>query len=276
MLDLDLQGAHVLITGASGGIGLETTRLFLEQGAKVTAHYNASSEPLQPYLSNPSVFLGQDLTSESSVKSLFESATKTLGPVYIAVINHGIWIKDDVALKDMSLERWNKTMSTNLTSSFLVAREFLKGLELATASHNGAEKDKEMIDQASIVFVGSSAGKYGEAMHADYSASKSAMMYGLTLTLKNEIVKIIPKGRVNCVAPGWVHTPLATEALKDPMVVYRALATTPLKKVAVPFDVATQIAILASAKVSGHVTGHIVNVMGGMEGRLLNLQEDLA
>ncbi|EEB87917.1 hypothetical protein MPER_14523, partial [Moniliophthora perniciosa FA553] len=82
----------------------------------------------------------------------------------------------------------------------------------------GVEKDKERIDNASIVFVASSAGKYGEAMHADYSASKSAMMYGLTLTLKNEIVKIVPKGRVNCEAPGWVHTPLATEAIKDPMV----------------------------------------------------------
>lgn len=50
-------------------------------------------------------------------------------------------------------------------------------------------------------------------------------MYGLTLTLKNEIVKIAPQGRVNCVAPGWVRTPLAEDALRDPDVVYRALAT---------------------------------------------------
>lgn len=51
------------------------------------------------------------------------------------------------------------------------------------------------------------------------------MMYGLTLTLKNEIVKIAPKGRVNCVAPGWVETPMAAEALRDPAVVYKSLAT---------------------------------------------------
>jgi len=51
------------------------------------------------------------------------------------------------------------------------------------------------------------------------------MMYGLTMTLKNEIVKIAPKGRVNCVAPGWVRTPMATESLADPEVAYRALAT---------------------------------------------------
>ena len=53
----------------------------------------------------------------------------------------------------------------------------------------------------------------------------SAMMYGLTMTLKNEFVKIAPRGRVNCVAPGWVRTPMATESLANPEVAYRALAT---------------------------------------------------
>ena len=53
----------------------------------------------------------------------------------------------------------------------------------------------------------------------------SAMMYGLLLSLKNEIVKIAPKGRVNCVAPGWVRTPMTEEALEDPVILYHALAT---------------------------------------------------
>ena len=51
------------------------------------------------------------------------------------------------------------------------------------------------------------------------------MMYGLTLTLKNEIVQVAPCARVNCVAPGWVRTPMAHAALQDPKTVYRALAT---------------------------------------------------
>lgn len=116
----------------------------------------------------------------------------------------------------MSLDQWQNTINTNLTSSFLVARDYLRNLETL-----GAE-DKKF---ASIIFVGSTAGKFGEANHADYAASKSgmycnnyfflntwlkvlsiALMYGLTSTLKNEIVKIAPKGRVNCVAPGWVKT----------------------------------------------------------------------
>jgi len=58
-----------------------------------------------------------------------------------------------------------------------------------------------------------------------FTRVREAMMYGLTLSLKNEIVNIAPQGRVNCVAPGWVKTPMAEEAMKDKAVVYRSLAT---------------------------------------------------
>ncbi|KAF9528784.1 hypothetical protein CPB83DRAFT_869339 [Crepidotus variabilis] len=107
------------------------------------------------------------------------------------------------------------------------------------------------------------------------SSFLSAMMYGLTMSLKNEIVRIAPKARVNTVAPGWVRTPMAEEPLKDPKIAYAALASTPLKKVATPQDIANQIIILASNKVSGHVTGQVLMVEGGMEGRVLNSPEDL-
>ncbi|KAG7087355.1 hypothetical protein E1B28_013329 [Marasmius oreades] len=231
-----------------------------------------TSDILQDLQNSPSLFLvGADLTSESATKSIFGSAVERLGTVHALVVSHGLWIRDDVFLKDMPLERWKKTMDINLTSTFLVTREFLKGLEDAKA--RGEDPDK--IDKASIVFVGSNGGRIGEAMHADYSAAKSAMMYGLTLSLKNEIVKIAPKGRVNCVAPAWVYTPMAADALKDPAIVYQSLATTPMKKFGDPFDIAAQIAILTSAKVSGHVTGQVAYVTGGMEGRLLNMKEDL-
>ena len=120
-----------------------------------------------------------------------------------------------------------------------------------------------------------------------------AMMYGLTLLLKNEIVKIAPKGRVNCVAPGWVKTPMAEETLRDTAFVQRALATyaivhlvyhspsltwcvlrTPLKKVAEARDIANQIALISSPTLSGHVSGQVLMVDGGMEGRLLNVPSD--
>lgn len=94
-------------------------------------------------------------------------------------------------------------------------------------------------------------------------------MYGLTPTLKNEIVAIAPRGRVNSVNPGWVATPLAQETLKDTKFVEMALATTPLQKVAKPEDVARQVAVISSPTLSGHVDGTNIQVDGGMEGRLL-------
>ncbi|KZV65272.1 NAD-P-binding protein [Peniophora sp. CONT] len=268
-MDLDLAGVHVLVTGANGGIGLDTVKVFLEQGAHVTAHYRSSSVSLQPLAdSHPSALtLAQaDLASESAAQSLFSSLSS---PVEVLVVNHAVY-SGQAQLKDMSLDHWSNTLDNNLTSSFLVVREYLKGLEKGIAAGQG-----RFGERAAIVSVGSTAGKYGEAGSADYAASKSALMYGFTLSLKNEIVKIAPRGRVNCVAPGWVKTPMATEALANPSIIYQALATTPLKKVAEPRDVANQIALLASSRVSGHVTGQVLMVEGGMEGRLLNRPGEL-
>ncbi|KAJ7489255.1 NAD(P)-binding protein [Mycena latifolia] len=264
-MDLELQDVHVLVTGASGGIGLETTRLFLKQGAKVTAHYNTNATSLNALTAEfgpGRVATAQaNLSIKEDVVRMFVGAATAFGPVQVAIINHGVWPTADEPVATMSLDRWRATFDSNTTSSFLVAREFLR--QLATASDAAKAK-------ASILFLGSTAGKYGEADHADYAASKSALMYGLTLSLKNEIVKIAPRGRVNSVAPGWVNTPMAAESLKDPVTVYRALATTALKKIAEPWDVATQVVVLSSPKLSGHVTGQALMVEGGMEGVLLN------
>ncbi|KAF8153930.1 NAD dependent epimerase/dehydratase [Crassisporium funariophilum] len=267
LMDLGLGGVHVLVTGASGGIGLETIQLFYDQGAIVTAHYNNNIEPLKPLIGKSRLqAIKADLTVEEDVINLFKSAEYCFGPVQILVVNHAISVQKDDNLWEMSLDRWRRTMDANLTSSFLVTREFLKCLKACSTN---------LKEDASIVFIGSTAGKYGEAGHADYAASKSAIMYGLTMSLKNEIVKIAPNGRVNCIAPGWVKTARALESLKNPDVLYKALATTPMKKVAVPNDIATQIVLLSSNKVSGHVSGQVLMIEGGMEGRLLNKPEDL-
>ena len=238
-----VSGWRPLVSSSVSHVGKDVVEMPLkfriEQGAKVSAHYRSSSaslEPLHAEFGQSIQNVHADLTQEGAVTQLFADASTAFGPVQVIIVNHGYWPPEDVPIARMALAQWNATVSTDLTSSFLVVRAYLNGLERADA----ATKSK-----AAIVLIGSTAGKYGEAGHADYAACKSgkpprdvmcaytgylmgrfaAMMYGLTMSLKNEIVKIAPSGRVNCVAPGWVRTPMATSALEDPRVVYQALAT---------------------------------------------------
>ncbi|MFH2072074.1 MAG: SDR family oxidoreductase, partial [Actinomycetota bacterium] len=113
------------------------------------------------------------------------------------------------------------------------------------------------------------AGGFGEAGHADYAAAKGASMTGLLLSLKNEAARIGDGVRVNAVAPGWVATPRRVAAGIDPAHVERATATMALKKLAAPGDVAAQVVALASDRISGHLSGQVITVAGGMEGRIV-------
>ena len=258
-LDFGLKDCHVLITGAAGGIGLETVRTFLQLGARVTAHYKSKIGELANF--KDLVTVQADVRDEYSVDELLlQAAEKNGGPVSVLVVNHGIWPEANKHIVDMDLEQWNNVLAVDLTGAFLLCRAYLRALRNA---------NNEVKDRASIIFIGSTAGKFGEANHGDYAAAKSALMYGLTPTLKNEIVPIAPRGRVNSINPGWIATPLAEKTLEDKAFVERALATTPLQKVGRVEDVARQVAVVASPVLSGHVNGVNVMVDGGMEGRLL-------
>ncbi|KAK0256677.1 hypothetical protein B0A54_06809 [Friedmanniomyces endolithicus] len=258
-LDFGLTGVHCLVTGAAGGIGIVTVKLLLQLGARVTAHYNSKLGELSTL--NDAVSIQADVRDEVSVDRLLQqAAAQNGGPVSVIVVNHGIWPVNNTHIADMSLSQWHNTMAVDLTGAFLLCRAYLRALR---------EAPDVVKDTANIIFIGSTAGKFGEANHGDYAAAKSALMYGLVPTLKNEIVAIAPRGRVNSINPGWVATPMAEETLKDKAFVDKALATTPLQKVGTPADIARQIAVIASPVLSGHVNGMNIMVDGGMEGRLL-------
>ena len=247
----------MVVTGASGGIGSACARAFAAEGARVLVHFNRGEErarALADELGGAPVAQA-DLTEEQDVDRLFEEARAALGQVDVCAAVAGIWPSADVPVWQLSLERWEETLRANLTASFLVARAFLREVE-----RNG---------HGSLVFVGSTAGVFGEAGHADYAAAKSAITGGLLLSLKNEIARIAPGGRVNAVAPGWTESPM-TRGHVDPEHVRRITRTMALRKVAQPDDVAAQVVVLASDTLSGHVTGQLVLVAGGMEGRTIH------
>ncbi len=96
------------------------------------------------------------------------------------------------------------------------------------------------------------------------------MAYGMTRSLKNEIVRLAPLGRVNCVSPGWVDTPMAAASMEDPEAIGKATATMALEKIATAEDVANAIVFFSSSALAGHLSGSILPIAGGMEGRWLH------
>ena len=257
-METGLQGKRVLVTGASGGIGSACARAFAAEGSRVFLHYHLGRERADAVSEelDGAPIAGADLRHEEEVDELFRRAVAELGGLDVCAAVAGKWPEEDVPVWQLPLERWEETLRGNLTATFLTARAFLR--------------EVERTGHGSLVLVGSTAGLFGEAGHADYAAAKSALVQGLLLSLKNEIVRIAPRGRVNAVAPGWTESPMTRTSLEDPDLVQRTTRTMSLRKIARPEDVARQVVVLASDELSGHVTGQVVMVAGGMEGRVLH------
>jgi 3-oxoacyl-[acyl-carrier protein] reductase len=245
----------VLVTGAAGGIGSATARALAAEGARVGVHYHSSAAAAERLAAEiGGVPLQADLRDEAAADALVPNAVAALGRLDGCVANAGTWDPDDVPIARMSVARWRDTVESNLTATFLTARAYLRHVEQAKAG--------------SLVLVGSTAGIFGEAGHVDYSASKAALT-GVLLSLKNEIVRTAPLARVNLVAPGWTVSPMTAKDLSEESIA-RVTATMALRKIAAAEDVARAIAFLLSPLAAGHVTGEVITVAGGMEGRLLH------
>ena len=245
---ISLRGKRALVTGGSRGIGAATALLLAECGADVGIGYRSrqtqAADVVQQLAARGvrAFAHAADLSALAGTTSLFERAIREFGGLDIFVGNAGIWPPDDVALTDMSDEHWRRTMNENVDAMFYSTRAAARQLDRG----------------GRIVLVSSTAGQRGEAYHADYAASKGAMIS----FVKSIAVELAPRDiTVNAVAPGWVDTEMVAQTLvsegRD-----RIAAAIPVGRVATARDVAGPIVFLCS-EYARHVTGEILNVNGG-------------
>ena len=257
-VSLSLVGKVALITGGSRGIGAASVRLFREAGARVAFNYKSrqdAAETLVRECGGPELCLAvaQELGSPEDGRALVRRAVETFGRLDILVVNHGIWPPENASIATMAEEQWRSTMAINLDSVFGLVQAATAQM-LKQNSSEGAPHG-----QCHIVLVSSTAGQRGEAFHADYAASKGALI-SMTKGLATELA---PQGiQVNCVAPGWVRTDMSAPALDDPKSRDWVLGAIPLRRVADPREIAGPILFLCTP-LAGFMTGEIVNVNGG-------------
>ena len=254
-METGLEGKVVLVTGGAGGIGQAICRKFAEEGANVAVHFYTSSEEAESLAKEiGGLAVRADLRVPSQADEMVAEVVSKMGNIDVCVANSGSYPTEPKPMWEIDEERWNSTIMSNLGVAANTSRSFL-----SHASSRGS---------GSLVLVGSTAGVYGEAGHSDYAAAKGAITTGLLLSLKNE-VSHLGSVRVNAVAPGWTLTQKKVETGLDEGVMERAKSTMALKKLATPDDVAMAIIYLSSEEVAGHITGEVIEVAGGMEGRLV-------
>ncbi|HJU88166.1 MAG TPA: SDR family oxidoreductase [Gemmatimonadaceae bacterium] len=245
---ISLRGKSALVTGGSRGIGAATALLLAECGADVGIGYRSresdAAEVVKQIASRGVRGFAQagDLTTTDGAQALFDRAQREFGGLDIFIGNAAVWPSEDVAVADMPDERWADTMRQNIESMFLTTRWAARAVR----------------DGGRIVLVSSTAGQRGEAMHADYAASKGAMIS----FAKSLALELAPRDvTVNSVAPGWVDTEMAEPAYgeggRD-----RIAASIPLGRIATARDIAGPIVFLCSP-LARHITGEVINVNGG-------------
>ncbi|KAH1314101.1 hypothetical protein KXX38_003482, partial [Aspergillus fumigatus] len=244
----------------------------LHQGCKVTA-YDLRPFEVPDTIGESYARLNiqrGDISDEESIRSGIALAVKRFGPINILIANAGITDEShDYPIWELPLETWEKTYSVNVRGTFLTIKHFLRAARTAQQAM-GRE-----LENLAIVVTGSETGVFGQEGHAEYASGKAGLQYGLVKSVKNEIVRLNSRARINAVAPGWVDTPMIEGRLDDPKELWaEAQATVCLKKIAKPEDVARTMAFLASHRAAGHITGQCLSVDGGMEGRLLWKESD--
>ena len=252
-LELSLAGKVALVTGGSRGIGAATVRMFRQAGARVVFSYEKAwetADALTQELGGAEFCraVQQPLSTPADGRALVAAAVAAFGRVDCLVVNHGVWPAHDQPIATMSDAQWSSTLAINLDSVFGLVQAGVAEMLGYTEAVKGH-----------IVLIASTAAQRGEAFHADYAASKGALI-SLTKSLSSELA-----GQgiyANCVAPGWVATEMSLAALSDPETSKKATALIPLGRVGHVDEIAGPVVFLCTP-LAGFVSGEVFNVNGG-------------
>lgn len=250
---LSFRDQIILITGASRGIGAAAAIKFAEAGAagiviNCRSHEAAAQEVAQEVERQgaQALIVKADVSKPDESKALIQQTLAHFGRLDVLVANAGIWPPHDAPIIALDEAQFDATIRINIHGVYYVSRY---AAQIFVEQRRG-----------NIVTVSSTAGQRGEAGHADYAASKGAVI-SFTKSLASELG---PYGvRVNSVAPGWVDTEMSADALHgDEATTKQILNAIPLQRIATAEDVALPIVFLAS-DLARHITGEILNVNGG-------------
>ncbi len=242
-----------LVTGASRGIGRATAILLAEQGYAVGVNYLRNEMAARAVVNDITVNGGRaialqaDIADEAQVVAMFRRINDELGPITALVNNAGILFQQ-TTIENLSAERINKVLSTNVTGYFLCCREAVKIMSHRHGGKGGA-----------IVNVSSAASRLGApGEYVDYAASKGAVD---TLTTGLALEVAACGIRVNCVRPGLIYTEMHASG-GEPGRVDRVKASLPMQRGGQPEEVAQAICWLLSDSAS-FVTGSFLELAGG-------------
>src|SRR6202522_4553698 len=244
---MSLSGRVAFVTGASQGIGRVCAQKLASAGAAVAVAAR-NQEKLAELVNEIAAAGGKagayvlDVTDEGQDKSAIKAAIAEFGKVHILVNNAGI-TRDQLVMR-MKRADCASVLQTNLTSAYLCIQQ-------VTSS---------MLKQrwGRIINIASVFGQMGQAGQANYSASKAGLI-GLTMAIARELGS--RNITCNAVAPGFIETAM-TEVLGEEFK-QTAAKQIPLGRVGSPADVANAVAFLAADEAS-YITGHVLNVNGGM------------
>ncbi|MCI0435684.1 MAG: SDR family oxidoreductase [Gemmatimonadetes bacterium] len=248
MVAIDLHGKRALVTGGSRGVGRATARMLASAGASVGIGYqsrHADAEEIVRELRAQGVNAWAepgDVADAATAERLAARCVKEFGGLDLFVANAGIWPPVDVDVTAMSDAQWRHTLAANLDSVFFTTRAMARILS----------------DGGRMVVVGSTAGQRGEPGHADYAATKGAIIS----MVKGIAIELAPRGiTVNCVAPGWIDTEMCELPYSGDGRA-RIERGIPIGCIASPEDIAGPIVFLCSP-LARHITGEVLNVNGG-------------